>query len=380
MVNDFRIWLQKNLKGDPVIWCIVLALSIMSVLVVYSATGTLAYKKMQGNTEHYLIKHSSLVILGLVLMWLAHKIDYRYYSRLSRVALWFSVPLLVFSFFFGSNINEASRWITIPFIGQSFQPSDLAKLALIANLASMLAKRQQKIEDFKMSFVPIMIWCGVICGLIALSNFSTSFLLFATCMLLMFVGRVPVKYLFNLVIVGLIAGTLALALGQRLGTVYSRLKNYGNTLVYSHEAPFQAQMSYVAIATGGIFGKGIGKSDQRNFLPHPYSDFIYAIIIEEYGMIGGIFTIFLYLALLYRGMLAVSRSDRAFGGLLSAGLSFSLVIQAMVNMGVAVGLLPITGLPLPLLSMGGTSLLFTGISIGIILSVSRGEIKEEVIK
>lgn len=380
MINEFKLWLQKNLKGDPVIWCIVLALSIMSVLVVYSATGTLAYKKMQGNTEHYLFKHSALVVLGLGCMWLAHKIDYRYYSRLSRVALWFSVPLLIFSFFFGSNINEASRWITIPFIGQSFQPSDLAKLALIANLASMLAKRQQKIEDFKISFIPIMIWCGVICGLIALSNFSTSFLLFSTCMLLMFIGRVPVKYLFNLVAVGLIAGTLALSFGQRLGTFVSRIKNYANTLIYSHEAPFQAQQSYIAIATGGIVGKGIGKSDQRNFLPHPYSDFIYAIIIEEYGMIGGIFTIFLYLALLYRGMLAVSRSDRAFGGLLSAGLSFSLVIQAMVNMGVAVGLLPITGLPLPLLSMGGTSLLFTGISIGIILSVSRGEIKEEVIR
>lgn len=380
MVNEFKLWLQKNLKGDPVIWCIVLALSVMSVLVVYSATGTLAYKKKLGDTEHYLFKHSALVILGLGCMWLAHKVDYRYYSRLSRVALWFSAPLLVFSFFFGSNINEASRWITIPFIGQSFQPSDLAKLALIANLASMLAKRQQKIEDFKVSFVPIMIWCGLICGLIALSNFSTSFLLFSTCMLLMFIGRVPVKYLFNLIIVGLIAGTLALAGGQRLGTFVSRIRNYTNTLVYSHEAPFQAQQSYIAIATGGIVGKGIGKSDQRNFLPHPYSDFIYAIIIEEYGLIGGIFTIFLYLALLYRGMLAVSRSDRAFGGLLSAGLSFSLVIQAMVNMGVAVGLLPITGLPLPLLSMGGTSLLFTGISIGIILSVSRGEIKEEVIK
>lgn len=377
-MNEFRIWLAKNLKGDPVVWCIVLILSIMSVLVVYSATGTLAYKK--GDTEYYLFKHSGLVILGLTCMWLAHKIDYRYYSRLSRVALWFSVPLLIFSFFFGSNINEASRWITIPFIGQSFQPSDLAKLALIANLASMLAKRQQKIEDFKISFVPIMIWCGVICGLIALSNFSTSFLLFATCMLLMFIGRVPVKYLFNLVLVGLIAGTLALSFGQRLGTFVSRIKNYANTLIYSQEAPFQAQQSYIAIATGGVVGKGIGKSEQRNFLPHPYSDFIFAIIIEEYGMIGGIFTIFLYLALLYRGMLAVSRSDRAFGGLLSAGLSFSLVIQAMVNMGVAVGLLPITGLPLPLLSMGGTSLLFTGLSIGIILSVSRGEIKEEVVK
>lgn len=375
-----KAWLEKNLKGDPVIWFIVLAFSVMSVLVVYSATGTLAYKQMQGNTEHYLFKHSALVILGLGAMWMAHKIDYRYYSRLSRVALWFSVPLLVFSFFFGSNINEASRWITIPFIGSTFQPSDLAKLALISNLASMLAKRQQNISDIKESLVPILIWCGVICGLIGLTNFSTSFLLFSTCMLLMFIGRVPVKYLFNLMLVGLVAGFLALSFGQRLGTATSRMKQYVNSLMYAEEAPFQAQQSYIAIATGGVLGKGMGHSEQRNILPHPYSDFIFAIIVEEYGLVGGVFTIFLYLALLYRGMLAVSRSDRAFGGLLSAGLSFSLVIQAMVNMGVAVGLIPITGLPLPLLSMGGTSLLFTGLSIGIILSVSRGEIKEGVLK
>lgn len=371
-----KAWLERNLKGDPVIWCIVLAFSVMSVLVVYSATGTLAYKKMQGDTEHYLFKHTSLVILGLASMWLAHKIDYRYYSRLSRVAMWVSVPLLIFTFFMGSNINDASRWITIPFIGQSFQPSDLAKLALIANLASMLAKRQQKISDIKVSLVPILIWCGVICGLIALTNFSTSVLLFATCMLLMFIGRVPVKYLFNLVLVGLVAGSLALAFGQRFGTVIGRLERFFDPT----EVPFQAEQSYIAIATGGVVGKGMGHSEQRNVLPHPYSDFIYAIIIEEYGFVGGIVTIFLYLALLYRGMLAVSRSDRAFGGLLSAGLSFSLVIQAMINMGVAVGLLPITGLPLPLLSMGGTSLLFTGLSIGIILSVSRGELKEELVR
>jgi cell division protein FtsW len=373
-----KTWLEKNVKGDPVIWCIVLALSIMSVLVVYSATGTIAYKKMQGNTEHYLLKHSGLVILGLAAMWIAHKIDYRYYSGISRLALWFSVPLLIFSFFFGSKLNDASRWITIPFINSSFQPSDLAKLALISNVASMLAKRQQNIADIKVSLIPILIWCGIICGLIALTNFSTSLLLFSTCMLLMFIGRVPVKYLFTLVVVGLLAGSMALFFGQRMGTVISRLDQYKNSLVYSEEAPFQAQQSYVAIATGGIVGKGPGQSDQRNFLPHPYSDFIFAIIVEEYGLLGGLFTIFLYLALLYRGMLAVSRSDRAFGGLLSAGLCFSLVIQAMINMGVSVGLIPITGLPLPLLSMGGTSLLFTGLSIGIIISVSRGEIKEGI--
>jgi cell division protein FtsW len=192
-------------------------------------------------------------------------------------------------------------------------------------------------------------------------------------MLLMFIGRVPVKYLAMLVGVGIIAGALALSIGQRGGTAKSRMDAFVN----GTELPFQAEQARIAIASGGVIGKGPGKSDQRNFLPHPYSDFVYAIIIEEYGMAGGIAILLLYLALLYRGMKTVANSDRAFGGLLSAGLSFALVVQAMVNMGVVVGLGPITGLPLPFLSMGGTSLLFTGISLGIIISVSRGEVDRE---
>jgi len=372
---ELKAWLQKNLKGDPVIWAIIFAFSIISILVVYSATGSLAYKKMKGDTEYYLIKHSMLVGLSLAAMWLAHKINYKYYSRLSRLALWLSIPLLIFGFLFGDNINDASRWITIPLINQSFQPSDFAKLALISNLASMLAKRQANIEDFKSSFIPVVVWCAAICGLIALSNFSTSVILFATCMLLMFIGRVPMKYLALLVVAGALAGTMGLVFGQRLGTTISRVEAF----LSADEVPFQAEQSYIALATGGVLGKGPGNSDQRNFLPHSYSDFIYAIIVEEYGLIGGIVILFLYLALLYRGITIVTRSDRAFGGLLSAGLTFSLVIQAMINMGVAVGLGPITGQPLPLLSMGGTSLLFTGLSLGIILSVSRGDISEESI-
>lgn len=372
-METLKAWTDRNMKGDPVIWCIVFALSILSIFVVYSATGTLAYKMQQGNTEHYLIKHSFLVILSLTAMWFAHKLDYRYFSKISRLALWISVPLLFFTYKFGSSINDATRWITIPYIGQTFQPSDLAKLALIASLAAMLSKRQQNIDDFKESFIPILIWCGVICGLIALTNYSTAVLLFATCMLLMFIGRVPLKYLVMLALIGVLAGSLALAFGQRGGTVVSRITNF----LEPQEVPFQAKQAYIAIATGGITGKGPGKSDQRNFLPHPYSDFIYAIILEEYGLIGGVSVIFLYLVLLYRGMRAVARSEKAYGGLLSAGLSFALVLQAMVNMGVAVGLGPITGLPLPLVSMGGTSLLFTGLSLGIILSVSRVVKSEE---
>ena len=333
-------WTEKHIKGDPVIWLIVLALSILSILVVYSATGTLAYKWMGGNTEHYLFKHTSLVLFSLLAMWVAHKIDYRYYSKLSRLALWASIPLLLLTYKFGVSIHEASRWITIPVINQAFQPSDFAKLALIASLAAMLAKRQQSIEDFKEAFMPILLWIGAICGLIALTDYSGAVLLFVTCMLLMFIGRVPVMYLAMLGIVGLLVGMLALTIGQRGQTVANRVEGFLNPV----ETPFQAEQSYIAIATGGLTGKGPGKSDQRNFLPHPYSDFIYSIIIEEYGLVGGVLVIFLYLGLLYRGMRAAANSNRAFGGLLSAGLSFALVLQAMINMGVAVGLGPITGL------------------------------------
>ncbi len=203
----------------------------------------------------------------------------------------------------------------------------------------------------------------------SMTDLSTATLLFATCMIVMYIGRVPVKYLAMLGIVGLFVGVVAMSIGQRGETAKSRIASF----LDKSEMPFQAEQSHIAIATGGIVGKGPGQSDQRNFLPHPYSDFVYAIIIEEYGMIGGLFILALYLVLLYRGMRAAAMSERAFGGLLSAGLAFAIVIQAMVNMAVVVGLGPITGLPLPLLSMGGTSLLFTGISLGIIQSVARGE-------
>jgi cell division protein FtsW len=362
-------WFQNNLKGDAVLWGIVIIFSLISVAVVYSATGTLAYKKMEGNTEYFLFKHSFLIIIGLAFMWAAHKINYRYYSKLSLLALLLSAPLLIITYFYGSNINEASRWITIPVINQTFQPSDLAKLALISYLASMLSKRQQILHDLKGTLLPIFGWTIAICSLIFLTNTSTALLLFATCLLLMFIGRVPMKYLMGVVLVGAVFGSIALALGQRLDTAVSRVKDFADPT----EIPFQLEQSYIAIATGGVVGKGPGNSDQRDILPHPYSDFIYAIILEEYGLVGGLAVLFLYLALLYRGLVTVSKSNGAFGGLLSAGLSFSLVLQGMVNMAVAVGLGPITGLPLPLLSMGGTSLIFTGISIGIILSVSRSE-------
>jgi len=371
MTTKIKIWADKNLQGDRVIWAVVFTLSLISILVVYSSIGTLAFKR-SSSPESYLIKHTFMVFLGLAAMWFAHKIDYRYYSKISRLALWVSVPLLIYTFTNGTTINDAARWITLPFINTSFQPSDFASLALIINLASMLSKKQQNIEDIKESLIPMLIWCGVICGLIALTNLSTAMLLFATSMLVMFIGRVPVKYLAMLVLVGLLAGAVALKFGVRGETAKNRILSF----VQGTELPFQAKHGMIAIATGGIFGKGPGNSEQRNILPHPYSDFVYAIVIEEYGMIGGAIVLVLYLILLHRGMKAAYNSERAFGGLLSAGLSFDLVCQAMVNMGVVVGLGPITGQPLPLISMGGTAMVFTGLSVGIILSVSRGEREE----
>lgn len=358
----------KKLEGDKVIWAVIVLLSMISILVVYSATGSLAYKNAGGDTERYLFKHGTLVGLGLITTYICHKIDYVYYSRISRYILLICVPMLLFTWQFGANYNQASRWIEIPFLNYTFQPSDLAKLALITNMASMLWKRQRNIDEFKKSVIPLLIWTGVICGLIGLSDVSTACLLFVTVGLLLFIGRVPIHYLGILLIVGVIAGAFAYEVGQRKKTTTSRLSAF----MSKTEVPYQAQQSYIAIASGGITGKGAGQSTQRNFLPHSYSDFIFAIIVEEYGLLGGGLTICLYLLLLYRGISIVSKSQEAFGGLLAAGITFSLILQAFVHMAVVVGLMPLTGLPLPLLSMGGTSLVFTGMAVGILLSVSRG--------
>lgn len=373
-MNQLKTWIDENFKGDPIIWGIVILLSVFSVLVVYSATGSLAYKYAGGNTELYLFRHTFLILVSFFVMWLAHRIPYRKYAMYAQIGVIISIPLLLVTYLAGSNINEASRWLTIPVINQAFQPSDLAKLSLIAALATILARRQNNISDIKTTFLPIILAIGAICSLIALANMSTAILLLMTCLLVMFIGRVPVNYLAFVVMVGILGLGIALFTGQRTETFYARIEAFMD----KDNVPFQAEQSYIAIATGGVTGKGPGNSEQRNSLPHPYSDFIYAIIIEEYGLTGGAAVLFLYLALLYRGMRIVANSNKAFGGLLSAGLSFALVIQALVNMAVAVGLGPITGLPLPLLSMGGTSLVFTGISLGIILSVSRGDFHDEV--
>ena len=370
-----RKWTANNLKGDIYIWLVVCMLSLFGILAVYSSTGTLAYAKQSGNTEFYLIKQGGMLLLGLFIMWLSHLVDYRYYSRLSQILLFIAIPLLFYTLVFGSNVNDARRWITLPLIGLSFQTSDLAKLAIIMFIARFLSKRQDEIDNNKKTLWPIVASIIIVCGLIAPANLSTALVLFMTCMVLLFIGRIPIKSLLALSgIAILFFGIMLLVIinlpGQgRVQTWKARIESFTDNKDVT--GSYQNQQAKIAIAKGGIFGVGPGKSSQRNFLPSPYADFIFAIILEEYGMIGGLFLIFLFLFFLFRCIRIVIKSPKAFGALLVVGLAFSLVIQAFINMGVAVNIFPVTGLPLPLVSMGGTSTLFTSLAFGIILSVSR---------
>jgi cell division protein FtsW len=376
-------WLKKNLEGDYQIWTVIAALSMISIIVVASASGRLAVQG-DGNIFFLVVKHSIYMSVGLAAMWFFHRFDYHKIAVFSNIGVIFSVFLLLYAFRFEHGINNANRWIHMG--GLTFMPSDIAKLSLITNLAFMLAKRQHLEYRFN-DVVPMAAKIIVVSACIALTNVSTALLLCATCFLLMFIGRVPLKFI-GMVIIGLfLAGTILVmtGTGTRIETARNRISNFAKNFTgkkaenADKDENYQIERSYYAIANGGLTGKGPGKSQQRYFLSESESDFIYAIIIEEWGMIGGLFVMALYLWFLYRGMKAVDSSGRAFGGLLSAGLTFSLVIQAMVHMGVATGLGPVTGQPLPLLSMGGSSLLFTGAMIGIIISVSKDKVRDAVL-
>ncbi len=371
--------LLSKVEGDRYIWLIMICLAIFSILSVYSASGTLAFRNHSGQTEIYLFRHSVLILMGLGLMVLASRANYRIYSRLAQILLWVSVPLLLITLIFGSDINDARRWITVPVIHISFQTSDLAKVALIMYVARFLSRRQEDVKDFYRGYLPIILIITLLTLLIAIADLSSAAVLFATSLLLLFIGRVRLRYIAATVAVAAFAFAFMLLLAYqfphvgRLGTWKSRIESF----VSSEQQPaYHVQQSKIAIAEGGIFGKGPGNSIQKNFLPNSFSDYIFSVIIEEYGLLGAGFLIFLYLAFLYRSVKIVIRSPGTFGALLAAGLAFSLVIQALVNMAVAVDLLPSTGLPLPLVSMGGTSLWFTGLAVGIILSVSRQSDKE----
>lgn len=366
--------LLQRTKGDKVIWTIVFFLSAVSLLAVYSSTGSLAYRVYSGHTEYYLFKQLSVLILGVMIIYFAHRVNYTIYSRVAQIGFILSIPLLIYTLAFGSNLNEASRWIRLPVINLTFQTSDIAKLALFMYVSRQLSRKQLVITDFKKGFLPIIIPVGVICALIMPANMSTALLLGASCMLLCFIGRVPLKFLLSMIGGAIILIVLMFAVASVTGlgrteTWKKRIESF--TSDEAHDVPYQVQQANIAIAGGGTVGKGPGNSTARNFLPHPYSDFIFAIILEEYGIFGAFLVLIAYLVLLLRSIRIFKNCPYAFGAFLALGLSVTLVIQALMHMAVNVHLLPVTGLTLPLVSMGGSSVIFTSLAIGIILSVSR---------
>lgn len=385
--------LVQKTRGDKVIWAIVIVLTLASLLLVYSSTGSLAYR-MSRSTESYLFKQFAFIILGLIIIYFAHRINYSIYSRVALILFLVSIPLLLYTLLFGVELNAGSRWIKLPVINLTFQTSDLAKLALFMYLSRMLSRKQAQntIKDFKKGFLPVIIPVAIICLLIAPANLSTALLIGGTSMILMFIGRVSTRHILFTAGIALIPIILLVTIAVatydkdagenkktdgflskgRIPTWISRIQTfiYGSKESDSDKL-YQINQAKIAIANGGWLGVGPGNSNQRNFLPHSYSDFIYAIIIEEYGLIGGALMVFVYLLFLFRCIRLYRKCPYAFGAFLALALSFTLVIQAIVNMAVNVNLFPNTGVTLPLVSMGGSSFLFTCLSIGIILSVAR---------
>jgi cell division protein FtsW len=390
-ISDVSGSLAVKTKGDRVIWTIVLMLTMASLLLVYSSTGSLAYR-MSKSTESYLFKQFSFISVGLLLIYFFHRINYTFYSRLALFFFLISIPLLIYTLFFGVQLNAGSRWIRLPVINMTFQTSDLAKLALFMYLSRQLSKKQDVIKDFKKGFLPIIAPVLLICVLIAPANLSTSLLIFGTSILLMFIGRVRTRHILSVIGIALIPVVMLVMLAvthydKNLGkaTKLPEIINKGRvptwtgriqTFLFSkkeddNEKLYQNNQAKIAIANGGWFGRGPGNSVQRNFLPHCYSDFIYAIIIEEYGFVGAAVMMLIYMVFLFRCIRLYKKCPFAFGAFLALALSFTLVIQAVANMGVNVSVLPNTGVTLPLVSMGGSSLWFTCMAIGIILSVAR---------
>jgi len=381
-------------KGDKVIWALVILLALVSLLAVYSATGSLAYKNYKGNTEVYLFKQVAFIIVGIAVVYFAHLVNYTLYSRVATIVFMLVIPLLFYTLFFGVTMNEGSRWIKLPLINMTMQTSDLARLALFIYLARLLSKKQDVIKDFRKGYLLLIIPVGIICLLIAPANLSTALLLGASCLMLLFIGRARTKHI--LLTVGLamipilfliVAAVVShkdgdeeaepskpssSAVFTRVGTWVGRVESfiYGGKEADNDEM-YQVNQAKIAIAEGGLLGVGPGNSTTRDYLPQAYNDFIFAIIIEEYGLIGGMFIVFIYLVFLYRCIRIFKRCPFAFGAFLALGLSFTLAIQAIANMAVTVNLFPVTGVTLPLVSMGGSSFIFTCLAIGIILSVAR---------
>lgn len=370
-MNEF----SKYFKGDRVIWVMVLFLSIISLLSVYSSAAALSLSGQQSPWDHFM-KHFIILFLGLIIMYIASWVPYSWYSRPFKYMIYIAIAALIYTLYRGAEYNEARRAIKVT-EEFSFQVADFAKLSLIIYLARFLAKNQDNLNNFKSLIVPVILPVFVICGLILPNNLSTAFLLFMTCIILLFIGRVKMKYLLSILGIGIVAAGIFIGImyslpggeNGRVDTWRSRIEAFFNP---SEEIKDQVMQSKIAIAQGGVLGVGPGNSSQKNFLPLPYSDYIYALILEEYGLIVGSLVALLYCVFLFRSIRLVTKIPRNFGAFLAAGVSLGVVFQALINMGVAVNLLPVTGQPLPLVSKGGTSLWFTSLAIGIILSISRG--------
>ncbi|MEN9697469.1 MAG: hypothetical protein RLZ56_890 [Bacteroidota bacterium] len=395
-ISGVKEHLDQRTRGDKYIWGLVIVLSLVSILVVYSATGSLAYKSLGGNTSKFLFKQLLFTMVGLVIIFGLHRVNYTMFSRIASILYAISIPLLIYTLFFGAKINDGSRWIKLPIIHLTFQTSDLAKLALFMFISRTLSKKQEVIKDFKKGFLPVIIPVVITCLFIMPANLSNALLTGATSLLLMFIGRVSLKHIGLVILVAMVPVLILISIAiathkngktnttdedkpavaekakifVRLNTWVSRIQDF----MYPNEkeVPYQVQQAKIAIANGGVlFGLGPGNSRQRNFLPQAYNDFIYSIIIEEYGLIGGVFIMFVYLVFLFRCIRIFRKCPYAFGAFLALGLSFTLIIQAIANMAVNVNLVPVTGVTLPLVSMGGSSFIFTCCSIGLILSVAR---------
>lgn len=376
--------LAKLFKGDKYVWSIVIALMISSVLAVYSSSDSMAYARHGGNISYVMVKHITVLLVGLLAIYVFHLIPSRYWRAGSLVLMVISVPLLVITLFMGTSINDASRWLTLPGINFSFQSSDFAKIALLMFVARELSARRNYITDWKTGFLPILIAVGVVAALIFPANLSTAVILGFNSLLLLFIGSARIRHILLVVFLGvaLFVGFISVALllekakveipvvTVRVHTWMNRL-GFGDQEYDSRGADYQREQALIAIASSELIGKGPGNSVQRALLPQSYNDFIFAIIVEEYGLAGATILMLLYLALLARAVSMVRNSERTFQAYLAMAMTLNVVSTAMFNMLVAVGLGPVTGQTLPLVSWGGSSLIFTCMSVGILLSVSR---------
>lgn len=378
----------QHIKGDKLIWAIITLLAIFSFLPVYSASSNLAYTSAVGSTFSFFLKHFMHLFLGFAIMYGVHKIPYRYFKGLSIVMIPVVIGLLILTLLQGKTIDgaNASRWIQIPVVGMSFQTSTLAAVVLLVYVARYLSKISEQTITFKQSILPLWLPVFIILALILPANFSTTAIIFSMVLILTFIGGYPLKYLLGILGVAIVAfGFFILTakafptlMPNRVDTWMNRIQNFSNS--EPSEADYQIEKAKIAIATGGIQGVGPGKSVQKNFLPQSSSDFIFAIIVEEYGLLGGVFLLIMYSWLLFRIVIVSQKADTVFGKLLVLGVGLPIIFQALVNMAVAVELFPVTGQTLPLISSGGTSIWMTCLALGIVLSVSakRQEIKQEV--